>query len=77
MSSERKGKGRQRIQMKKMSNESNMLVTFSKRRSGLFKKASELCTLCGVDVALVVFSPSEKAFSFGHPTPNHHHNAIH
>jgi hypothetical protein len=53
--------------MKKMSNESNMLVTFSKRRSGLFKKASELCTLCGVDVALVVFSPSEKAFSFGHP----------
>ncbi|KAK2458608.1 agamous MADS-box protein AGL62 [Trifolium repens] len=67
MSSERKGKGRQKIQMKKMSNESNLLVTFSKRRSGLFKKASELCTLCGVDVALVVFSPSEKAFSFGHP----------
>ncbi|PNX78692.1 MADS-box transcription factor [Trifolium pratense] len=67
MSSERKGKGRQRIQMKKMSNESHLQVTFSKRRSGLFKKASELCTLCGVDVALVVFSPSEKAFSFGHP----------
>jgi len=42
-------------------------VTFSKRRSGLFKKASELCTLCGADVALVVFSPGEKVFSFGHP----------
>ncbi|GAU24323.1 hypothetical protein TSUD_49120 [Trifolium subterraneum] len=50
-----------------MSNESNMLVSFSKRRSGLFKKASVLCTLCGVDVALVVFSPSGKTFSFGHP----------
>ncbi|MCH85179.1 MADS-box transcription factor, partial [Trifolium medium] len=67
MSSGRKGKGRRKIEMKNMSNESNLHVTFSKRRSGLFKKASELCSLCGVDVALVVFSPSGKAFSFGHP----------
>jgi len=42
-------------------------VTFSKRRSGLFKKASELCTLCGVEIAIVVFSPAGKVFSFGHP----------
>ncbi|KAK7343540.1 hypothetical protein VNO77_12348 [Canavalia gladiata] len=63
----RKSRGRQKIEMKKMSNESNLQVTFSKRRSGLFKKASELCTLCGADVALVVFSPGEKVFSFGHP----------
>ncbi|CAK8573794.1 unnamed protein product [Lathyrus sativus] len=67
MSMGRKGRGRQKIEMKKMSNESNLQVTFSKRRSGLFKKASELCTLCDADVALVVFSPSEKVFSFGHP----------
>ncbi|XP_058739275.1 agamous-like MADS-box protein AGL62 [Vicia villosa] len=67
MSTGRKSRGRQKIEMKKMSNESNLQVTFSKRRSGLFKKANELCTLCGVDVALVVFSPSEKVFSFGHP----------
>ncbi|KAL5070219.1 hypothetical protein RYX36_021106 [Vicia faba] len=67
MSTGRKGRGRQKIEMKKMSNESHLQVTFSKRRSGLFKKASELCTLCGADVALVVFSPSEKVFSFGHP----------
>jgi hypothetical protein len=67
MSSGRKGKGRQKIEMKKMSNESNLQVTFSKRRSGLFKKASELSTLCGVDVALLVFSPSKKVFSFGNP----------
>lgn len=67
MSSEKKSRGRQKIEMKKMSNKSNLQVTFSKRRSGLFKKASDLCTLCGVDVALFVFSPSEKVFSFGHP----------
>ncbi|GAU51571.1 hypothetical protein TSUD_287220 [Trifolium subterraneum] len=67
MSSERKGKGRRKIEMKMMSNESNLQVTFSKRRSGLFKKASELCNLCGVNVALIVFSPSGKTFSFGHP----------
>jgi hypothetical protein len=67
MSSAKKGRGRQKIEMKKMSNESHLQVTFSKRRSGLFKKASELCTLCGADAALVVFSPSGKVFSFGHP----------
>ncbi|VYS70969.1 unnamed protein product [Arabidopsis thaliana] len=53
--------------MVKMKNESNLQVTFSKRRSGLFKKASELCTLCGAEVAIVVFSPGRKVFSFGHP----------
>jgi len=67
MSSAKKGRGRQKIEMKKMSNESNLQVTFSKRRSGLFKKASELCTLCGGDATLVVFSPSGKVFSFSHP----------
>ncbi|GAU37940.1 hypothetical protein TSUD_269550 [Trifolium subterraneum] len=67
MSSERKGRGRKKIEIKKMSNEIHLQVTFSKRRNGLFKKASELSTLCGVDVALIVFSPGEKVFSFGHP----------
>ena len=42
-------------------------VAFSKRRSGLFKKVSELCTLCAVEIALVVFSPGGKAFSLGRP----------
>ncbi|QCD91890.1 MADS-box transcription factor [Vigna unguiculata] len=49
------------------SKKSHLQVTFSKRRSGLFKKASELCTLCGVEIAIIVFSPADKAFSFGHP----------
>ncbi|XP_019169980.1 PREDICTED: agamous-like MADS-box protein AGL62 [Ipomoea nil] len=63
----RKCKGRQKIEMTRMSKESNLLVTFSKRRSGLFKKASELSTLCGVEIAIIVFSPGKKVFSFGHP----------
>uniref|UniRef100_A0A7N0TVW8 MADS-box domain-containing protein n=1 Tax=Kalanchoe fedtschenkoi TaxID=63787 RepID=A0A7N0TVW8_KALFE len=64
----KKSKGRGKIEMKKMEKESNRLVTFSKRKSGLFKKANELCTLCGVRCAVVVFSPAGKVFSFGHPS---------
>ncbi|KAL3538764.1 hypothetical protein ACH5RR_002130 [Cinchona calisaya] len=63
----KKTKGRQKVDMVKMQNESNLQVTFSKRRSGLFKKASELCTLCGIELALIVFSPGRKMYSFGHP----------
>ncbi|KAK6945924.1 Transcription factor, MADS-box [Dillenia turbinata] len=63
----KKTRGRQRIPMEKMTKQSNLQVTFSKRRSGLFKKASELCVLTGAEVAVVVFSPGNKVYSFGHP----------
>ncbi|XP_074314682.1 agamous-like MADS-box protein AGL62 [Silene latifolia] len=63
----KKNKGRQKVKMERMEKDSNRQVTFSKRRSGLFKKASELCTLCGAEAAIIVFSPGKKAFSFGHP----------
>ncbi|KAK4438012.1 Agamous-like MADS-box protein [Sesamum alatum] len=63
----KKSKGRQKVNMVKMENESNLQVTFSKRRAGLFKKASELCTLCGAQAAIVVFSPADKVYCFGHP----------
>ncbi|KAL9238344.1 hypothetical protein vseg_012777 [Gypsophila vaccaria] len=64
----KKNKGRQKVKMERMEKDSNRQVTFSKRRSGLFKKASELCTLCGAEAAIIVFSPGKKAFSFGHPS---------
>ncbi|KDP37935.1 hypothetical protein JCGZ_04578 [Jatropha curcas] len=54
--------------MKRIENEDDRLITFSKRRSGIYKKASELVTLCGAEVALLVFSPAGKPFSFGHPS---------
>ncbi|KAL9683113.1 hypothetical protein QQ045_014929 [Rhodiola kirilowii] len=68
-SSERKTKkGRGKVKMMKMEKPSNLLVTFSKRKYGLFKKANEICTLCGAECAVVVFSPAGKVFSFGHPS---------
>ncbi|KAK7269890.1 hypothetical protein RIF29_22681 [Crotalaria pallida] len=69
-SNSRKGRGRQKIEIKKITNERNLHVTFCQRRSGLFKKASELSTLCGAQVAIIIFSPTDKAFTFGHPSVN-------
>lgn len=64
----RRSFGRRKIAMRRITNENNLLVTFSKRRTGLFKKASELCALCGVEIAIIVFTPGEKkVHSFGHP----------
>ena len=60
--------GRRKIEMKMVVDNSCRQVTFSKRRTGLFKKANELATLCGAEVAVVVFSPGGKPFSFGQPT---------
>ncbi|KAL3537931.1 hypothetical protein ACH5RR_001297 [Cinchona calisaya] len=67
---EKKTRGRQKIDIVKIENEQNRQVTSCKRRAGLFKKASELCTLTGSEVALVVFSPGEKAYCFGSPSVN-------
>ncbi|XP_052193938.1 agamous-like MADS-box protein AGL62 [Diospyros lotus] len=59
--------GRQKIKIAKIEIKNHLQVTFSKRRFGLFKKASELCTLCGVELAILVLSPAGKVFSFSHP----------
>ncbi|CAL5199716.1 unnamed protein product [Lathyrus oleraceus] len=63
----RKSTGRKKIEIKKLDKESNKQVTFSKRRQGLFKKASELCILCDVHASIIVFSGAHKLFCFGHP----------
>lgn len=61
--------GRQKIDIKKIENqEARRQVCFSKRRTGLFKKASDLSILCGAEISIIVFSPAGKAFSFGHPS---------
>ncbi|KAL5774049.1 hypothetical protein ACOSP7_011606 [Xanthoceras sorbifolium] len=61
-------KGRQKIPMKKIENEDDRLITFSKRRAGIYKKASELVTLCGAEVGIIVYSPAGKCYSFSHPS---------
>ncbi|KAJ1288660.1 hypothetical protein BS78_02G104700 [Paspalum vaginatum] len=60
--------GRKKIEIKPIENEQARRVCFSKRRQGLFKKASELSTLCGAMVGCIVFSISGTCFSFGHPS---------
>ncbi|CAJ1937042.1 unnamed protein product [Sphenostylis stenocarpa] len=60
--------GRRKIEITEVKDPNTKQVTFSKRRTGLFKKANELSILCGAEVAIVVFSPGNKPYSFGHPS---------
>ena len=59
--------GRRKIKIERVKDSNTRQVTFSKRRTGLFKKANELSILCGAEVAIVVFSPGNNPYSFGHP----------
>ena len=63
----KQAKSHKKVEMRKMNNEEDRLVSFSKRRSGIYRKASELSTLCGAEVGILAFSPNGKPFSFGHP----------
>lgn len=56
--------GRGRVQLRKIENKIYRQVTFSKRRNGLKKKASELSILCDAEVALIVFSNRGKLYDF-------------
>ncbi|KAL6602725.1 hypothetical protein ACP70R_043086 [Stipagrostis hirtigluma subsp. patula] len=60
--------GRRKIEMKRIENEEARHVCFSKRRVGLFNKASELSILCGAKIAVVAFSLGGKPFAYGHPS---------
>ncbi|KAH1208001.1 MADS-box protein JOINTLESS [Glycine max] len=55
---------RRKIPIKKIDNVTARQVTFSKRKSGLFKKARELSLLCDSEIALIVFSPGGKLFDY-------------
>jgi len=48
--------GRKKIAIKKITDERNRQVTFSKRKFGLMKKAYELSVLCGCEVGLIMFT---------------------
>ncbi|CAN1223477.1 Agamous-like MADS-box protein AGL62 [Linum perenne] len=64
----KKTRGKQKIHMSKIEKDSDKMITFSKRRSGIYKKASELATLTGCEIGFLVFSPAGKAFSFADPS---------
>ncbi|CAN8254585.1 unnamed protein product [Cochlearia groenlandica] len=58
---------RGKIQIKRIENQTNRQVTFSKRRNGLFKKANELTVLCDARVSLIMFSSSNKLHEYISP----------
>ncbi|CAL5198391.1 unnamed protein product [Lathyrus oleraceus] len=52
--------GRVKLKIKKLESTSNRHVTYSKRKSGILKKAKELSILCDIDILLLMFSPTGK-----------------
>ncbi|XP_009772098.1 agamous-like MADS-box protein AGL19 isoform X1 [Nicotiana tabacum] len=61
---------RGKTEMKRIENATSRQVTFSKRRSGILKKAFELSVLCDAEVALIVFSPKGRLYEFSSSSTN-------
>ncbi|KAG9135445.1 hypothetical protein Leryth_007210 [Lithospermum erythrorhizon] len=56
--------GRGKIAIRRIDNTTSRQVTFSKRRSGLMKKAKELSILCDAEIGLIIFSSTDKLYDF-------------
>ncbi|MFQ6631769.1 hypothetical protein Gotur_009236, partial [Gossypium turneri] len=67
-SSSKKTRGKQKIEIKIIENEDDRLILFSKRHFGIYKKISELSTLCGCEILFIIFSPKGKPYLFAHPS---------
>lgn len=59
---------RGKIQIKKIENQTNRQVTYSKRRNGLFKKAHELTVLCDAKISILMISSTQKLHEYISPT---------
>ncbi|MFQ6671560.1 hypothetical protein Gotur_036073 [Gossypium turneri] len=57
-SSSKKPRGKRKIEIKIIENEDDRLISFSKRCTGIYKKISELSTLCGGEILFIIFSPT-------------------
>ncbi|XP_057819940.1 truncated transcription factor CAULIFLOWER D isoform X2 [Cryptomeria japonica] len=58
---------RGKVHLKKIENPVHRRVTFSKRKAGLLKKATELSVLCEAEIGLIIFSPTGKLFEYANP----------
>ncbi|KAA8499237.1 Myocyte-specific enhancer factor 2B [Porphyridium purpureum] len=56
--------GRRKIKIEKIEDERNRVVTFTKRKNGLLKKAMELAVLCDCEIGLVVFGANNRLIEF-------------
>nr|QWX93750.1 MADS-box protein 11 [Cunninghamia lanceolata] len=61
---------RGKVHLKKIQNTVNRRVTFSKRKTGLLKKAKELSILCEAEIGLIIFSPTGKLYESARPSMN-------
>ena len=52
--------GRRKIEIVRIDNERHRQVTFTKRKGGLIKKATELSILCDAEVAVIIFTDNQK-----------------
>nr|QOC69178.1 MADS transcription factor AP3-1 [Calathodes oxycarpa] len=59
--------GRGKIEIKRIENSTNRQVTYSKRRTGILKKAGELNVLCDAEVSLIMISNTGKLTDFFSP----------
>lgn len=56
--------GRKKIRIESIENERQKMVTFSRRRAGLIKKAHELAVLCDCKIALLIFDRADNCHLF-------------
>ncbi|CAN8255566.1 unnamed protein product [Cochlearia groenlandica] len=66
----KKGGTKRKITIEKITKQESLRATFSKRKYGLFSKASQLCLLSGSQIAILTTPPSSDSnvsfHSFGH-----------
>ncbi|ESQ33881.1 hypothetical protein EUTSA_v10009431mg [Eutrema salsugineum] len=65
---EKKTKGKQKIKIRKVEKNGDRMVTFSKRRNGIYTKLAELTVLCGAETGFLVYSGAGKPYTFGSPS---------
>ncbi|TYH66763.1 hypothetical protein ES332_D06G145700v1 [Gossypium tomentosum] len=67
-SSDKKTKESKKLRLRSLKMQMIGSSHFSKRRTGIYKKVSELSILCGGEILFIIFSPAGKPYSFGHPS---------
>lgn len=60
--------GRGKIEIKRIENSTNRQVTYSKRRNGIIKKATEITVLCDAKVSVVIFANNGKMHAYHSPS---------
>ncbi|KAK4364355.1 hypothetical protein RND71_015713 [Anisodus tanguticus] len=55
---------RGKIAIRRIDNSASRQVTFSKRKSGLVKKAKELAILCDAEVGITIFSSTGRLYEY-------------